>query len=612
MDHVGGPSPLETEKVEAGGMVGAKIADRVVLFSKSGDRLNGSLALPDLGEEDHLMYVVTDVSAGYWAVERAGAAPTQIQVTEEGGVLSFNGPADAYTLTWSAAPTMPIEERPVWTKGTITATGVKADRVTLTWSGAATNQGEVSAYKVFDGGKLVKEAPGGSNSVTLTNMTPGDHVFRVEAVYANGVMTDTGPSVTVKLQDTYRISGNISIAGAGPADLATVEVRTPEGFLVKSAMSDAEGRYSVELLPAGNYTITVTRARTDAFAEPFTIEDADVSKSIVLTPMLDIVSATASSTFNGQATDSIDGNLATSWVGQGIGVSVIYDLGEIKQVNRVDLLFANSAIRKNFFDIAVSTDGIDFTTVYSGSSSGTSSAMQQFRFDPAPARYVKFIGNGNSGPFSEFTTLIELVLYEKPAPVLATGAPGKPELSSDSGHATGLKDGNYSVTMNLWWGNNGNKFKLYENGILIADRKLTDASPGAQSVKTAVAGKPNGTYTYTCELRNSFGTTACKPLTVVITDASPGTPALAHDNWDGDGSYRVTMNMWWGTNATAYRLYENGVLIDSQSLSAASPQAQKAVTIIAGKAVGEYNYMCELVNAAGVTVSRTLTVNVTR
>ena len=610
MDHVGGPSPLETEKVEAGEMVGAKIADRVVLFSKSGDRLNGSLALPDLGEEDHLMYVVTDVSAGYWTVERSGAAPTQIQVTEEGGVLSFNGPADAYMLTWSAAPSMPIEQRPAWTKGTVAASGIQADQVTLTWSGAESNGGEVVAYKVFDGGKLVKETAG--NSVTLTNMTPGDHVFRVEAVTANGVMSDTGPSVTVKLQNTYRISGTISIAGSGPAEQAAVEIRTPEGFLVKSAASDAEGRYSVDLLPAGRYTIAVKKARTDAFAEPFTILDADVTKSIVLTPMLDIVSATASSTFNGQAIDSIDGNEGTSWVGQGIGVSVTYDLGEIKQVNRVDLLFANSAIRKNFFDIAVSTDGVDFTVVYSGSSSGTSSAMEQFRFDPAPARYVKFIGNGNSGPFSEFTTLIELVLYEKPAPVLATGAPGKPELSSDSGHAAGLKDGNYSVTMNMWWGNNGSRFKLYENGVLIADRKLTDASPAAQSVKTSVTGKANGTYTYTCELINGFGTTTCKPLAVVITDASPGTPALSHDNWDGDGSYRVTMNMWWGTNATAYRLYENGVLIDSQSLTAASPQAQKAVTILAGRAVGEYKYHCELVNAAGVASSKTLTVHVKR
>lgn len=683
MDNIGGPSPLVTVKVEAGDMVGAKISDRVVLFSKSGDRLKGSIALPDYGEEDNLMYVITDLSAGYWTVEREGAASRQIQVTQEGSVLSFNGPAEAYKLTWSATQTMPIEQPPVWTKGTVTASGINANQVDLTWSGADSSQHEVTAYKVFDSGELVKIVQGNSNNVTLTNMTPGNHTFRVEAVYASGIMTDTGPSVTVKLQNVYQISGSISIAGVGPADLATVEVRTPEGFLVKSVVSDAEGRYSVGNLPVGEYSITVVRARSDKFSEPFTIADRDITKNIVLTPMLDILSATASSTFNGQAIYSIDGNLTTSWVGQGIGVSVTYDLGEIQNVNRVDLLFGNAAIRKNFFDIAVSTDGVTFTTVYSGSSSGTSSAMQQFLFDPAPARYVKFIGNGNNGPFSEFTTLLELVLYEKPvtvvgfepvavhtiagtapvlpsvvtavysnqtqaaasviwdsidpsqyadentftvqgtvsgtairpqanvavdAKILATGAPGKPVLSSDNGQATGLKDGNFSVTMNMWWGNNGTRFKLYENGVLISDKKLGDASPSAQTVKTAITGKANGTYTYTCELINSFGTKVCNPFKVVITDALPGKPVLSDNNWDGDGSYNVTMNMWWGTNATAYRLYENGVLIDSQSIITASPQSQQAVTTIAGRGVGTYEYTCELINAAGTTTSQKLTV----
>jgi hypothetical protein len=451
----------------------------------------------------------------------------------------------------------------------------------------------------------------------------------------------------------------------------------------RSAVSDAEGRYSVDTLPVGDYSIKVIEARSDKYSEPFTIADRDITKHIVLTPMIDIVSATASSTFNGQALLSIDGVTSTSWVGQGIGVSVTYDLGEIKEVNRVDLLFGNAANRKNFFDIAVSTDGITFTTVYSGSSSGTSSEIQQFRFDPAPARYVKFIGNGNNGPFSEFTTLLELVLYGNTksivgfdpvtirtiagtAPVLpssvmalysnqtqaaasvvwdsidpsqyadeniftvqgtvsgttirpqanvvvdgkvlATSAPGKPVLSSDSGHATGLKDGNYSITMNMRWGNNGTQFKLYENGVLIADKKLKDASPSAQTVKIAVTGKSNGTYTYTCELINSFGTTQCQPLKVVITDALPGKPELSHNNWDGDGSYNVTMNMWWGTNATAYRLYENGVLIDSRSLSVASPCAQQVVTAIAGRGVGTYEYSSELINAAGTMTSKKLTV----
>ncbi|KRF07145.1 endonuclease [Paenibacillus sp. Soil766] len=194
---------------------------------------------------------------------------------------------------------------------------------------------------------------------------------------------------------------------------------------------------------------------------------------------------------------------------------------------------------------------------------------------------------------------------------LSIGAPGQPVLSSNNGYS-GLKDGNYSITMNMWWGNNGTIFKLYENGVLISTQTLSDASPAAQIAKVNVSGKPNGTYTYTSELINLFGTTASQPLIVTITDASPGKPALSQNNWDGDGSYNVSMNMWWGTNATGYRLFENDVLIDTKSLQAASPSAQSAVTAIAGRAIGVYQYRVELFNAAGVTSSDVLSVTVTK
>lgn len=194
----------------------------------------------------------------------------------------------------------------------------------------------------------------------------------------------------------------------------------------------------------------------------------------------------------------------------------------------------------------------------------------------------------------------------------AAGAPGKPVLSSDNGYTTGLFEGSYNVSMNLWWGENGSEYKLYENGVLIDTQKLTAASPSAQSSKTAITGKANGTYTYVAELTNDKGTTRSDVLTVQVTNAAPGKATLSQNNWDGDGNYNVSMNLWWGTNATEYRLYENDVLIDTQALKAATPASQSATTELSGRANGTYTYRAELINAAGVTSTETITVQVTK
>ncbi|MGE9349706.1 phosphodiester glycosidase family protein [Isoptericola variabilis] len=202
--------------------------------------------------------------------------------------------------------------------------------------------------------------------------------------------------------------------------------------------------------------------------------------------------------------------------------------------------------------------------------------------------------------------------------LVPAGAPGTARISDDNGWDTGLRDGDYRVLVDLWWGENATSLRLYEDGELIRTEKLTHGGTDAQRVAVPITGKANGEYEYTCELVNAAGTTPCAgPHTVRVTDANPGTPVLSHDNASdevpGDGDYVVSMDKWWGTQATGYVLYEDGVEVDRQELvPGTGGEAQSAATVLTGREPGTHRYVAVLTNAAGETRSKELAVRVRR
>ncbi|MCM0641218.1 endo-1,4-beta-xylanase [Cellulomonas wangsupingiae] len=193
----------------------------------------------------------------------------------------------------------------------------------------------------------------------------------------------------------------------------------------------------------------------------------------------------------------------------------------------------------------------------------------------------------------------QLVATEPP-PGPATGVPAKPLLSHDNWDG----DGSFTVRSSVWWGQNAHTLTLLENGTPIATQRVVDATPGAQTATFEVTGRANGSYSYEVVATNQHGETTSRPLVVRVVAANPGMPVVVHDNWDGNGTYTVSMHMWWGTNADTYRLYENGVLVDTQTLTPNGRHPQHAGTRITGRAKGIYRYTVELSNAAGTTTSR--------
>ena len=86
--------------------------------------------------------------------------------------------------------------------------------------------------------------------------------------------------------------------------------------------------------------------------------------------------------------------------------------------------------------------------------------------------------------FMSFLFLFTLVLVDGKV-AYALAKPATPNLQ----HNNWSGEANYEITMNIWWGENGDKWRLYENNKLIHEESLVNQSPQAQSASFKITGK---------------------------------------------------------------------------------------------------------------------------
>ena len=111
----------------------------------------------------------------------------------------------------------------------------------------------------------------------------------------------------------------------------------------------------------------------DSAAEPLLYM---ASESILPEPdctgNLPISSATASgSEATHPPTHAIDNNFGTRWANPALGSSIRVDLGSTQNICSVDIAWYNGNARQYHFVISTSTNGVGFSNVFSGDSSGT-------------------------------------------------------------------------------------------------------------------------------------------------------------------------------------------------------------------------------------------------
>jgi hypothetical protein len=94
--------------------------------------------------------------------------------------------------------------------------------------------------------------------------------------------------------------------------------------------------------------------------------------------------------------NTIDNNPNTRWSNQGFPSFIQYELENAQDVCDVDISWYRGNTRVNTFTISASNDGENFQTIFSGESSGTTTAAEAYNVDDTFAKFIRITVTGNN------------------------------------------------------------------------------------------------------------------------------------------------------------------------------------------------------------------------
>jgi hypothetical protein len=125
-------------------------------------------------------------------------------------------------------------------------------------------------------------------------------------------------------------------------------------------------------------------------------------------------SAVTASTNDGNLpANTVDRSLSTRWSASGDGQWIQYDLGTARTLTHVKVAFYNGNARQTHFDLQVSNGNGVWANVLTGAvSSGTTTQEETFDIPDTSARWLRYLGHGNS--VNTWNSLLEVSLFALP------------------------------------------------------------------------------------------------------------------------------------------------------------------------------------------------------
>ncbi len=301
--------------------------------------------------------------------------------------------------------------------------------------------------------RIALKVSGASEDMTITvKLTPKNAKSTALGEYNKAISSWTIPEGEIaarpEVQSVFMDGREIVFDDAKKATFLCVEgaYNTIPSPMV--TVDEAKFTYSVtnaETTDGGTVTILVKDKDNPEIVTSYTIVLEEIP--VAVTPngfagtALQVIAAKASAepeASNGYvAWKVLDQDTDSRWTSQGIANWILLELEKESEVDNLVVLFKNGHKRSTYFNVSVSTDGENFSVIYSGASAGTmlgnEEAYEQFALGGVSAKYIKIGCNGNSaqGIISGWNNIGEIVFtgtekYVEPSPTPTPEASASP------------------------------------------------------------------------------------------------------------------------------------------------------------------------------------------
>jgi len=126
---------------------------------------------------------------------------------------------------------------------------------------------------------------------------------------------------------------------------------------------------------------------------------------------LEITPTSVTSSFSINVENTLDGKPETSWISQGKGEYLLYDLGALYDLCDLEINFEDGQTKFSYFDIEVSRDNQTYLAVKQNLSNTKTTDFYEGFSISRKARYIKIIFNGNE--FDEWNSIRDVKIYAK-------------------------------------------------------------------------------------------------------------------------------------------------------------------------------------------------------